>query len=129
MERGLIKMSKWVYEGVGWVVKIEMDKVEEKSKGGIIITPSQKDWQRYIKTGTVVQMGELCYTHPKFEGKPRCKIGDKVMVPVEKGYGIMESGIEYKFLLDSEIDMVGREVEDDFNYEYSKREIAKERDL
>lgn len=61
---------------VGYRVLIKPDKVEEKSKGGIIInTIDAKREQAAQVIGEVVAVGDYCWT--EYEA-PWAKVGDKV---------------------------------------------------
>jgi co-chaperonin GroES (HSP10) len=64
---------------VGWRVLIEPVKVEEKTKGGIVLahdTVKAKEHLRYL--GRVVAMGSLCYSDERFHGERWCDVGDYV---------------------------------------------------
>ena len=70
----------------GWRIMIAPVKIEETSKGGIVLTSeSQKTLEYFRNIAKVVALGEGCYKHPKFQGgigleqrepAPWCKVGD-----------------------------------------------------
>ena len=72
----------------GWRILIAPVKIEEQSKGGIVLIDDSVKTQEYFRNiAKVVNMGHLCYTDPKFQGgigldkatpKPWCKIGDVI---------------------------------------------------
>jgi co-chaperonin GroES (HSP10) len=72
----------------GWRLLIAPIKIEEVTKGGIVLTgESQKTLEYFRDVGRVVAMGSECYKHPKFQGglslekrepTPWCKAGDIV---------------------------------------------------
>jgi co-chaperonin GroES (HSP10) len=64
----------------GWRVLIEPIKIEETTQGGIVLPEAAKEAKEHLRhIGRVVDMGELCYKHGKFQGcEPWCKVGDYV---------------------------------------------------
>lgn len=64
----------------GWRILIEPIKVEERTRGGIVLPEqAQKAKEHLNYIGKVVAMGPLCYRDPKFgDGGPWCKVGDWV---------------------------------------------------
>lgn len=93
-------MSKEVFDWTPMnnVVVVETEKVEEKSKGGIILTESIKDREQYGKdSGILVAMGESA-----FEGmKVRPKLGDEVMFDKYDGK-TRDKGL-FRILVDEDI--------------------------
>lgn len=95
----------------GYGIKIKLDKVEKMTKGGIYLSEGSLEGARYnMSKGTVVAMGDTCYTDPMFKGAVWCKLGDRVRVPSNLGYTFREDGHDYKFLNDLDIRMVGTKV-------------------
>jgi co-chaperonin GroES (HSP10) len=72
----------------GWRLLIAPVKIEEQSKGGILLVDESVKTQEYFRNiAKVVGMGHLCYTDPKFQGgipldratpEPWCKLGDVI---------------------------------------------------
>ncbi len=67
-----------------WKVLVRPVRIEEKSKGGIILAPEAQKAKGFLRYfGEVVSMGPLCYQSAKFadlSGKVHaaCKVGDCV---------------------------------------------------
>lgn len=69
---------------VGYKLLIRPDKVEEKSKGGIIVSsPTMKKMEEIAQViGTVLEIGELCWDK---HGAPWAKVGDRVLYQRHSG--------------------------------------------
>lgn len=96
--REVKKMSKFDWVPMNNVIVVETEKVEERSKGGIILTDSLKEREQYGKdSGVLIAMGETA-----FQGmatKP--KIGDEVMF--DKYDGKARDKGELRILVDEDI--------------------------
>lgn len=83
---------------VGWRVLVGSVFIDEKSAGGIILTESTKDSQKYGRfVAKVLAVGSECYNHEKFQGgvsikerqpKPWVRVGDYVVVGQYAGQNI-----------------------------------------
>ena len=64
---------------VGWRILVAPVEIKDTSSGGIIFPEQVKTVAEYFRNvGKVLAMGEECYKHQKFNGKPWCKVGDIV---------------------------------------------------
>jgi len=73
----------------------------EKTKGGIILTDSNKDSQTYLNSvGQIIAMGAECYTDRK---KPWCKVGDWVIFGRYAGARVSVQKVKMVLLNDDEI--------------------------
>lgn len=63
---------------VGWKVLIRPISIEKVSKGGIVLPDEARRAKGHLRfIGQVIAMGELCYTHAKYEGGAAwCRVGD-----------------------------------------------------
>jgi co-chaperonin GroES (HSP10) len=96
---------------VGYRVLVEPDKVEEVSKGGIIVTTTNKKLEQQAQVkGTVIALGTECWRESK---APWCKVGDKVLY--QKHVGMRIPGLDgnmldnYLLLNDEDITAIVRE--------------------
>lgn len=95
---------------IGYRVVIELDPVEEKSAGGIIITSKVRETDEICCTiGTVVDMGEFCFWN-KYDGtkgfpKAFYAIGDRVIFAEHSGrlWKDEATGINYRIMQDEDI--------------------------
>ena len=66
-----------VPQPVGYRILIRPRASIEKTKGGIILTDTNRDSQSYLNSvGQVIAMGNECYSNRE---KPWCKVGDWVI--------------------------------------------------
>lgn len=73
----------------GWYLLVEERRVANKTAGGILLATATQDAERYLTTtGTVVAMGDGCYTHASFNGSRWCELGDTVLFHKHAGYRI-----------------------------------------
>jgi co-chaperonin GroES (HSP10) len=94
---------------IGYRVVIQLDPVEEKTAGGIIITKQRKETDEICTTeGTVADMGEFCFCTD--DGKPGFpapwyKVGDRVLFAEHSGrhWTDEDTGIKYRILNDRDI--------------------------
>jgi len=101
----------------GWRLLLAPVKINEISKGGIVIVDESRKTAEYFRNiAKVVAMGAECYQHPKFQGgiglekatpKPWCKVGDVVQYSSYTGADmvIQHEGTECKlrFINDDEV--------------------------
>ena len=65
---------------VSWRILVKAITIEEKSKGGILLSSEILKAENYLRrTGLVVKMGDLCYSHPDFKGRKQCSVGDYIL--------------------------------------------------
>ena len=96
---------------VGYYLLVRERKAERTSKGGILIAPEAQDAQQYLTTtGTVAAMGDSCYAHREFQGRPWCELGTRVLFHKHAGLRIDtvspdpgEDDIRYRLLKDNDI--------------------------
>lgn len=103
----------------GWRILLEIPEVEEKTKGGIILSAQTRDNEKILTfMGVVTLMGPLCYTrddmagvmvdikNPRAPAEPWCKIGDTVLVSKYAGTKVIVRGKEYRLINDDEVQAV-----------------------
>lgn len=101
----------------GWRILLAPVKIEEQTKGGIVIIDESKKTAEYFRNvAKVVAMGSECYKDPKFQGgiplekatpRPWCKVGDVIQYNSYTGQDIIikHEGEECKlrFINDDEV--------------------------
>ena len=96
-----VPTPKKVPQPVGYRILLRPRGVVEKTKGGIILTDSNKDSQTYLNSvGQVIAMGEECYSDRK---KPWCKVGDWVIFGRYAGARVSVQNVKMVLLNDDEI--------------------------
>jgi co-chaperonin GroES (HSP10) len=96
-----VPTPKKVPQPVGYRILLRPRGVVEKTKGGIILTDSNKDSQTYLNSvGQVIAMGAECYTDRK---KPWCKVGDWVIFGRYAGARVSVQNVKMVLLNDDEI--------------------------
>ena len=96
-----ITTPKIVPQPVGYRILLRPRGVVEKTKGGIILTDSNKDSQTYLNSvGQIIAMGAECYTDRK---KPWCKVGDWVIFGRYAGARVSVQNVKMVLLNDDEI--------------------------
>ena len=96
-----IPTPKKVPQPVGYRILLRPRGVVEKTKGGIILTDSNKDSQTYLNSvGQIIAMGAECYTDRK---KPWCKVGDWVIFGRYAGARVSVQNVKMVLLNDDEI--------------------------
>ena len=88
---------------VEYKVLIKPVKVEETTKGGIILTDTTKDKEKYATVkGELVEVGAIAFTDPDWLDKPR--VGNLVMFDRYSG-GLVQGddGEDYRLINDKEI--------------------------
>lgn len=89
----------------GYRVMIKPRVVEDKTKGGIILTLDNKSTKEFsAAVGQVVAMGPDAYTNVQtFPTGAWCAIGDWVMISKFAGHAFKDDGEEFRILNDDEI--------------------------
>ena len=88
----------------GWRLLVLPFKMNEKTKGGVIMTESTLERQLVASTcGLVLAMGPHCYDKEKFPEGPWCKKGDWVIFARYAGSRIQIDGGEVRLLNDDEV--------------------------
>ena len=96
-----IPTPKKVPQPVGYRILLRPRGVIEKTKGGIILTDTNKDDQTYLNSvGQIIAMGAECYTDRK---KPWCKVGDWVIFGRYAGARVSVQKVKMVLLNDDEI--------------------------
>ena len=96
-----IPTPKKVPQPVGYRILLRPRGVIEKTKGGIILTDTNKDDQTYLNSvGQIIAMGAECYTDRK---KPWCKVGDWVIFGRYAGARVSVQTVKMVLLNDDEI--------------------------
>jgi chaperonin GroES len=101
-------MNESGIQPVEYKVLIKPVKVEEKTKGGIILPGSVKEKEEFAQMrGKVIAVGAIAFTDPDWLDKP--KAGDIVLFDKYAGASVKGSdGIWYRLILDKEIGAVIR---------------------
>ena len=90
-----------VPQPVGYRILLRPRGVIEKTKGGIILTETNKDSQSYLNSvGQIIAMGEECYSNRK---SPWCKVGDWVIFGRYAGARVSVQNVKMVLLNDDEI--------------------------
>lgn len=95
-------------KAVGYRLLLQMDKIEEVSKGGIVIARHDggiRD-QAGVEIGVVLDIGPEAYKDTG-SGEPWVKIGDKIQVVRYSGVNVehvyRETGIMYRWVNDRDV--------------------------
>ena len=96
-----IPTPKKVPQPVGYRILLRPRGVVEKTKGGIILTETNKDSQSYLNSvGQIIAMGAECYSDRK---RPWCKVGDWVIFGRYAGARVSVQNVKMVLLNDDEI--------------------------
>ena len=89
----------------GWRLIVLPFKMDEKTKGGIIMNESTLEMQQVAsQCGNVLAMGPQCYTDKeRYPEGPWCKVGDWVIFARYAGSRIQIEGGEIRLLNEDEI--------------------------
>ena len=89
----------------GWRLIVLPFKMEEKTKGGIILNETTIEKQQVAsQCGNVLAMGDACYTDKeRYPNGPWCKVGDWVIFARYAGSRINIEGGEIRLLNEDEI--------------------------
>jgi co-chaperonin GroES (HSP10) len=104
-------VNKEIKNTSGWKpleyrILILPDVVEEKTKGGIILTTQSIEDQQQAKTiATIIDFGAKAFDDGTWKDKP--SLGDKIIIPSYCGYRLTKEqtkdGKEYRTILDRDI--------------------------
>lgn len=90
----------------GYHILIVMPKVDEKTKGGILLPGEVKSREDVASiVGKVISVGDTCYpeTDARFASGPWCQEGDWVMVSKYAGHRFEYDGTEMRIMNDDAI--------------------------
>ena len=94
----------------GHYLLLEERQAITKTAGGIILAPETQDAIQYLcQIGKIVAMGEQCYAHAVFDGKPWANLGDNVLFYKNAGIRIdlktdsPEQPARYRLLKDNDV--------------------------
>ena len=93
-------------EPMGYHIMIVMPKVQQSTKGGVLLPESAKSREDIASiVGKVVKVGKDAYpeTDSRFASGPWCQVGDWVMVSYYAGHRFEFDGIEMRILNDDAI--------------------------
>jgi chaperonin GroES len=98
----------------GWRLLVLPFKMNEKTKGGIIMNESTLEKQQVgSQCGNVLAMGDACYTDKeRYPNGPWCKVGDWVIFARYAGSRIQIEGGEIRLLNEDEILATVKDPED-----------------
>jgi len=101
----ITKESTKLPQPTGWRILILPFKMEEKTKGGILMGHETLEKQQVAsQCGNVLAMGSDCYRDKnRYKQGPWCKVGDWVMFARYAGSRIKIEGGEVRLLNDDEI--------------------------
>jgi chaperonin GroES len=89
---------------VGWRILIKIKAAQEKTTGGIILTPQSQDTARVAaQIGQVVTMGKEAYSDLDRFNDNWCAEGDWVMIGKFAGVRFEVNGEEYRIINDDEV--------------------------
>ena len=93
-----------------WRLLIEPIKVEETTRGGIVLAPETQRAKEYLRyVGKVLALGDGAYQHPKFDGcQPDVRVGDWVVYQTYTGFDVSvldKTGkpVKLRFINDDEV--------------------------
>ncbi len=94
------------FDAVEYRIIILPEKVEEITKGGIIIPDKVQDEMQGAKTiATIISCGAKAFDSGTWKDQP--KVGDKIVIPTYAGYILnaeqTDDGREYRIILDRDI--------------------------
>ncbi len=93
--------NKLLPKPAGFRVLLKAREVDEKTKGGIILTDDSREAAKFsCVVSQVIGMGSDCY-HDKSESW--CKIGDWVLTAKYVGLKFKYEGVEYSMINDDEV--------------------------
>ena len=104
-KKEVTKDSDKIPKPTGWRILVLPFKMDEKTKGGVLITESVLERQQVAsQTGLVLAMGPQCYTdRERYPNGPWCKKGDWVVFARYAGSRIQIEGGEVRLLNEDEI--------------------------
>lgn len=103
-------MSCWI-EPMAFNVVVEIDPVEEVTKGGIILLDSKKERERLAcEEGTLVAISPLAFTYAAWpDGAKKPQIGDRVMINRYAGMLREKDGKDFRIVEDKSLVAILRE--------------------
>ena len=91
----------------GYKILIALPIIEEKTKGGIILTQDLLKREHVASIlGTVVAMGPACYTGDRFPDGAWCGIGDHVIFKSYSGTRFTHNDQEFRLINDDSVEGV-----------------------
>ena len=90
----------------GYHILVVVPKVEEQTKGGIILPSDIKDKEDIASiVAKVVTLGNNCYPNEdnRFRGKAWCKVGDWVVLSKYVGHRFEYDGVEMRIINDDSV--------------------------
>lgn len=91
----------------GYRMLVELYKLPEKSKGGILYAEQALDKEQVACVlGRVLQMGPDCYNDPDKFSRPYCVEGDWVVFRSYSGTRIKIDGTEFRLINDDTVEAV-----------------------
>jgi len=90
----------------GYHILVVVPKVEEHTKGGVILPSDIKDREDIASiVAKVVTMGNNCYPREdtRFRGRPWCKEGDWVLLSKYVGHRFEYDGVEMRLINDDSV--------------------------
>lgn len=90
---------------VEFKVVVRPDKVEERSKGGVIIPDIARDMKQAAAVeGEIIAVSPLAFTYEKWPDELKPKVGDRVFYAKYAGMKVTgRDGVEYLILSDKDI--------------------------
>lgn len=110
-----MKKAYKVTKPCGHRVLVKLVKVEDKSKGGIILASNEKELNRErfaVEEAEIVQLGQSAYKAFD-DGEPWCAVGDIVSIRKYSGQDYRYEGDIYRIILDDDVLAVLEPVEDE----------------
>jgi chaperonin GroES len=104
-KKEVTKDSTKLPQPTGWRILVLPFKMNEKTKGGVLITESVLERQQVAsQTGLVLAMGPQCYNDKeRYPNGPWCKVNDWVVFARYAGSRIQIEGGEVRLLNEDEI--------------------------
>ena len=96
--------NKFVYIPYDTYVKVQIRKVEEKSKGGIVLVDKAREFEELnTEIGVLIGYGHLAWEEVKERKGIHPQIGDTVIFKRHCGKKIEENGRNYRIMQDVDI--------------------------
>ena len=104
-KKEITKDTNKLPQPTGWRILVLPFKMDEKTKGGLLITESVIERQQVAsQTGLVLAMGPQCYAdEERYPSGPWCKKGDWVVFARYAGSRIQIEGGEVRLLNEDEV--------------------------
>ena len=89
---------------VGWRVLIKIKEAQEKTAGGVYLTPEAQDTARIAaQIGQVIEIGNEAYGDLERFSQNWCEAGDWIMIGKFAGVKFTINGEEYRIINDDEV--------------------------